>query len=491
MLRRTPILVCLLAIACGGAECPAVDEDALRARVREEVLAELRADNEAALRQAARELEVAPELAAVPRLRVETAHAPHRGAPQPLVTIVMFSDYQCPFCGRVEPTIRQLLDAYPDGVQVVFRNNPLAFHQEALPAAEAALEAYDQGGDATFWPFHDLLFENQRSLDRASLESYATQLGLDMRSFARALDEHEHLTRIEQDQRDAARVGARGTPNFFINGRQLQGAQPYEAFDAIVQEELATARRLLEAGVPRAHLYARFMREAREVPPAEPAPSAPAVARPTPDPSAIYFVPVAGRPSLGSDDALVTIVEFADYQCPFCSRVQPTLDQARQTYGRDLRIVYRHNPLPFHTSAMPAAEAAEEVFHQLGSAGFFRYAELLWANQRSLDEPSLVAYATQVGANAREVSRALADGRHRAAIVADQQLAQSLGASGTPCFFINGRQLRGAQPFEAFRAIIDEERARAERTLRQGTPRAGLYDALVRGGATSQQMLNP
>lgn len=345
MLARSPIWLCLFALACGGAECPAVDEDALRARIREEVLAELRADNEAALRQAARELEVAPELTAVPRLRVETAQAPRRGAAQPLVTLVMFSDYQCPFCARLEPVLRRLLETYPDELQIVFRNNPLAFHQDAMPAAEAALEAYDQGGDATFWPFHDLLFENQRSLSRASLESYATQLGLDMGSFVRALDAHEHQTRIEQDQRDAARVGARGTPTSFINGRKLEGAQPYEAFDAIVQEELATARRLLEADVPRSQLYARFMREAREVPPPDPTPSAPSVARPTPDPSAIYRVPVAGRPSLGSDDALVT--------------------------------------------------------------------------------------------------------------------------------------------------IIDEERARAERALRQGTPRAGLYDALVRDGATSPQMIDP
>src|SRR5690606_18619747 len=104
--------------------------------------------------------------------------------------------------------------------------------------------------------------------------------------------------------------------------------------------------------------------------------------RPVPDPNAVYRVPIDGRPSHGPADALVTIVVFADFECPFCARVQPTLQEVADRYGRDVRFVFRHNPLSFHPNALPAALAAEEVFRQRGARGFFRYHDLLFENQR-------------------------------------------------------------------------------------------------------------
>ena len=491
------LLALLLASCATSQTCAcAEDEAALRASIRHEVLAELRSNSLlAAQREQAQEQEEHAELEGEPveRFRVDADRAPARGADDPLVTIVMFSDFQCPFCSRVEPTLDRLLDEHPREVRIVWRNNPLPFHNDALPAAEAAMEAYRQGGDALFWRYHALLFENQRALSRADLEAYGARAGLDAGELSRALDGHAHQARIEADQALAERLQARGTPAFFVNGRVLMGAQPFEAFDALVREEIAIARRAMASGVERGRLYAHFMHQGREAPSDEvdgsDAGYAPPPSRPVPDPSAVYRVPVDNRPSRGRADALVTIVMFSDFQCPFCARVLPTLEQIATQYGDDVRFVYRHNPLSFHQNARPAALAAEEVFRQRGARGFFRYHDLLFANQQSLERETLLDLAAQAGANRRQVERALDQRHHDATVQADQDLAVQLGASGTPSFFINGRNLRGAQPLSAFQTLIDEELVRARARVASGTPRARVYEATIANGATTPQLI--
>lgn len=479
---------CATQQTCACAE----DEAALRASIRHEVLTELRS-NAVLAAQREREGESGDEEAAIEaegfeRLRIDAAQAPARGADDPLVTIVMFSDFECPFCSRVEPTLDRLLEEHPRDVRIVWRNNPLPFHNDALPAANAAMEAYRQGGDPLFWRYHALLFENQRALSRADLERYGAQAGLDAGALARALDGHAHRASIDRDQAMAARVGARGTPAFFINGRMFLGAQPFESFDAVVREEIGIARRAMARGVDRAGLYAHFMRGALDAPSgAADDDEPPQPARPVPDPSAVYRIPVDGRPSRGRADALVTIVMFSDFQCPFCARVLPTLEQLATQYGDDVRFVYRHNPLAFHPNARPAALAAEEVFRQRGAVGFFRYHDLLFANQQSLEREALLDLAAQAGANRRQVERALDEDRHHATVQADQDLAIQVGASGTPSFFINGRSLRGAQPLAAFQALIEEELVRARARVASGTPRARVYAETIANGATTPQ----
>ena len=431
----------------------------------------------------------------IERLRVDAPDtSPQRGPDDALVTIVMFSDFQCPFCTRVEPTLDRIVEQYGNNVRVVWRNNPLPFHQEAGPAAEAAMEAYAQGGDAGFWQMHGILFENQRALGRPQLEQYAQQMGLDMNRFRQALDSHTHQASITRDQEAAARVGARGTPAFFINGRQLMGAQPYEQFQTVIDDEVRRAEATVRGGTPRAGLYAALMRGARATPAAAEGAGAGAAdkappARPQPDPNAVYRVPVGESPTKGPNDALVTIVIVSEFQCPFCSRVRPTLDQIEERYGRDVRFVFKHNPLPFHDNAMPAAEAASEAFAQRGAEGFWRMHDTLFENQQALGREQLESYAQQQGLDMARFRRALDEHTHQATIEADQTLARSLGASGTPSFFINGRNLRGAQPFEAFQQVIDAEMTRARERVAAGTPRAQVYEALTRDGATSQVML--
>jgi protein-disulfide isomerase len=156
----------------------------------------------------------------------------NRNAP---VTIVVFSDFQCPFCSRAVSTLKQLEDDYKGKLRIAFKQLPLPFHDKAHLAAEAALAANEQG---KFWPYHDKLFANQQALDRPSLEKYAEELGLNMAKFRAALDSGKYKAKVDKDAQEGAAVGATGTPTFFINGTRLVGAQPVDRFKAVIDEEL-------------------------------------------------------------------------------------------------------------------------------------------------------------------------------------------------------------------------------------------------------------
>src|SRR5262249_24568830 len=173
------------------------------------------------------------------------ADAPAKGPKYAKVTVVEFSDFQCPFCSRTLPTLKKIEETYPKDVRVVCRHQPLPFHNNAKLAAEASMAAHEQG---KFWPYHDTLFANQGALDRASLEKYAQELGLDLDKFKRSLDSGKFRARVESDSTAGMALGASGTPTFFVNGRSIVGAQPYEAFKATIDEEIKRAEKLLAAG---------------------------------------------------------------------------------------------------------------------------------------------------------------------------------------------------------------------------------------------------
>lgn len=201
-------------------------------------------------------------------------------------------------------------------MKFVFKQNPLPMHNNAMIAAEASLAAHAQG---KFWQMHDKMFENARALTREDLERYAQELGLDMARFRRSLDSHEFQREIEADQALAAQLGARGTPSFFINGRPLRGAQPFEGFKTVIDEEIQRANRLVSTGVPRARLYAELTKGGltKAAPPtkAAGAEGAKRPPRPREDPAAVYKVAVRDDdPQKGPDTALVTIVEWTDFQ---------------------------------------------------------------------------------------------------------------------------------------------------------------------------------
>jgi len=151
------------------------------------------------------------------------------------VAIVEFSDFQCPYCSRVNPTLEKVKAEYGDKIALIFRDYPLPMHPEAPKAAEAASCANDQG---KFWEMHDMLFENQRALKIADLKGYGAKLELDTAAFDKCLDDGKYGDDVKKDMADASAAGVTGTPAFFINGRFLNGARPYEQFKEAIDAEL-------------------------------------------------------------------------------------------------------------------------------------------------------------------------------------------------------------------------------------------------------------
>jgi len=162
--------------------------------------------------------------------------APTKGAETAPVTIAEFSEFQCPFCLKVDPTIKRLADVYKGQVRIVWKHLPLSsIHQNALNAALAAEAARNQN---KFWEYHDKLFANQKKLDVESLKQYASDLKLDMARFEKDRLDPEIRKKVEADVAEANALGVSSTPSFFINGRFVRGAQPFETFAKVIDEEL-------------------------------------------------------------------------------------------------------------------------------------------------------------------------------------------------------------------------------------------------------------
>jgi protein-disulfide isomerase len=171
-----------------------------------------------------------------PRAAVSDGGRPSKGPANAPVQIIEFSDFECPFCFRANPTVAQVLSTYGDRVRLVYRHLPLPNHPNARPAAEAAACANDQG---RFWDYHDRLFANQAKLSVLDLKQHAADLKLDTDKFNACVDARRFQKDVDADLDAAQLLGVSGTPHFFINGRALSGAQPFEAFKAVIDEELS------------------------------------------------------------------------------------------------------------------------------------------------------------------------------------------------------------------------------------------------------------
>ena len=170
-----------------------------------------------------------------PRKKVSIGEAPVLGKAEAPITLVEFSDFQCPFCSRVQPAIEKIRKTYGDQIRFVFKHYPLPFHKDARPAHLAALCAEEQG---KFWEYRSELFRNQKDLSRPMLFAHAKRLGFNMEQFETCLTKEKYAEKIDDDLKEAAKLGVSGTPAFFINGIKISGAQPFESFQKVIDEEL-------------------------------------------------------------------------------------------------------------------------------------------------------------------------------------------------------------------------------------------------------------
>jgi protein-disulfide isomerase len=399
------------------------------------------------------------------RAQIPLDGRPAIGAAEPLVTLVVFTDFECPHCARLRVTLARLTELYGDETRVVFRQFPLPSHPHARDAAVAALAVHRALGDEAFERMHDLMFDNQRALERADLATYAGEAGLPPGQLEEGLASDTFDALVAEDVALGRRVRISGTPTLFVNGRMVAGSPTFLELEAIVDEEVVLAREAMRRGVLRAELYDAVLAAAsppeafvrRRV--AQPSRVEDA---PPPDDDRVFVLAVPeGAPARGPADARVTIQVWSDFECGHCASLVPTLERLREAYPDTLRVVFRHYPLSFHRHARDAHLAAIAVLAQRGPDAFWRFHDELFAHQDALGEEELEQYAEAAGLAPRPYRRAVAEPATNDVLERDVGALEELGVSiGTPMVFVNGRLMRGARPYEELRAAVD--RALAE-----------------------------
>ncbi|MFH2007459.1 MAG: thioredoxin domain-containing protein [bacterium] len=404
-------------------------------------------------------------------------HNPAKGPRTAKVTVIEVSDFQCPHCRNASGTMEQILKAFPRDVRLVFMHNPLPNHPDARLGAFAAMAAHKQG---KFWEYHDLLFRNPRQMKKPNLLAYAKQLGLDVAKFQKEMDDRRLQMQVNQDMQQLQRLGARGTPAFFVNGRYVRGNKPFSYFKKVIGEEIRHANKLLKSGVARAQLYREIMKTAefriggkgddkragrdgnKRRPPRE-------------DPNAVYKVPTEGRPFKGAKDAKVVIAEWSDYQCPWCSKVNPLLAGVLKKFPKDVKVVWFDFPLRFHKQAMPAAQTCYEVFKQKGNAAFWKCHDSVFANARQITDENLAKWAKEAGADPKKVAEAIKSKKHEQAVQASMRTGQMIGVRGTPSIVVNGRKYQGQRDPESFAKMIEAEIKKANGIIGKGGVTVATY----------------
>jgi len=424
---------------------------------------------------------------------VPTGASPVRGPANALVTIVAFADYECPYCGRGNSTVNQVIKAYPGKVRMAYKHYPLPSHTGGKRASEAAFCVMKTSGVATFWKLHDKFYQAMDGFDDKTLLAAAKSVGANVAQVKACMDDPKQREPMAADMTLGTNLGVDGTPAFFINGKKISGAQPMDVFKKEVEAALKKAQAALTSGVKPADLYqhltgkghnkVQFIKGAAGGPGAGHGPGdghnhgGP----PELDDKVVFQVAVTrNNPAMGPKDALVTIVEFADYQCPSCGAAGQALKKIVKTFPKDVRLVFRNFPLPSHPDAALAAEAALAVRAQKGDKGYFEYHDKLYANMRNLGRPVLEKLATEMGVNLVRLKKALDAHTYKAQVDADRTFAETMGVPGTPAIYINGRLIMGLPAPDVLTKRITDEIAAAKKIVAKGTPRAALYDTLMK-----------
>ena len=373
-------------------------------------------------------------------LRIEDAPFLGRGAAK--VTMVLFTEFQCPYSRRVLGSLMELLDEYEgDELRLVFMNFPLDVHELAQPAASAALSAHDQG---QFWPYHDLLFNNQNAFDDRALESYAEQLGLQIDVFRAAQEGDGFTSRIANEQATGSVLGVRGTPSFLINGQLVVGAKPASEFRALIDDEIREADELLAEGASLTEIHrlrvAFHQRQgeqgSRTDEPTEARGATARNAQQAPEP--------------------VHLEVFADFTDPQYQPLARTLARLTSELGNTLDVDF--------TSVVDTAdEQAVLLAAALRAASAQRswgpYHAALINTDGALDLETLLAIARGIGLDQARFHTVLESPDLAQLATAETESAQRRGVVATPAIFFRGRRFVGSIPYSDLRELIDAELA--------------------------------
>jgi protein-disulfide isomerase len=376
------------------------------------------------------------------RKAIDPADSPARGNPGAPVTIVAYSEFQCPFCARAVPTLRELEKAYPDQIRVVWKHLPLPFHESAALAAEAALAAGEQG---KFWEMHDRLFASQDRLDPPALEEHARALGLDVPRFKAALDGARYRPRVEADLKLARDAGISGTPTFFINGEKLVGSQPLAAFSYQVDVALAKVKGLPPPAPPATLRPGGEMRPGGPRPPmaVRRSPFWPPLAMTLPD--AVLGERVPGRfatgdaPVRGNPRAPVEVLYFTNL-----ASTEPRLliEGLLSTDAEQVKVVAKLIPLGGSPGEPQPLLEAGHYAHSQGK--FWEFHDALPINGiPPADQAQIEQAASKAGLDLADLRASLEERRFQRAIDRDLEAVRA-AKLGLPAILVNGRLAEGA-----------------------------------------------
>ena len=345
---------------------------------------------------------------------LDLTHSPLRGSKDAPVTIIEFSDMQCPFCAAVVPALRQLLGQSPDQVRWVFKNFPLDFHADSPLAHRAVLAAGEQG---KFWEMHDLVFADQHAMKRYDLLQKARTLGLDMPRFQADLDSPRLAQLVEADKQEGIQLNVSGTPTFFSNGQEYSGAMTVAQFQAIIGREMVAGNGNQPA-------------------------------------------PEAGKKQIeiasGPQDAPITAVWFSDLQSDLTLKATLQVRQLMNSHPGKVRLVFKNRPLESHSGAMKLHEAALAANAQ---GKFWQMHDLIIANPHKDDDQTLFSYASRLGLDVKRFQSELEGHTYRAEINQDLDEANRRSVLGTPVFFINSVRIDGLQPQATLERMVLERLA--------------------------------
>ena len=350
------------------------------------------------------------------------------GSDKAPVTVMIFSDFESFPCSRSAEVLAGVLEQSRD-VRLIFKHAPAVTNPNAMLAHEAALAA---GAQNEFWEMHDLLFQNQTKLTRADLLVYGRQLKLNMAAFQQALDSHTYRPLIERDLAEAKALGITITPTFFVNGRRLVGPQGYASLGAVIETVLA--------GIPKSQ---RVQEEIVASGPAQ-------------------QINLEHAPTRGPATAQVSLVEFSDFECPFCAQTAPIIQQLLAAYPTQIRFAFKHYSLPMHKESPLAHEAALAADEQ---GKFWEMHDVLFKTQDKLTRDDLIDKASQLDLDILRFTRDLDSHRFKSIVEADRQEGDRLGVDGTPFFFINGHAISGTVDLPTFKKLIDA-------ALKEAAPKA-------------------
>ena len=341
-------------------------------------------------------------------LQLAAAQPPAEPVPAVAVEVVLYSDFQCPFCAQFAGPFRTLQTKGVDGARVTvqFKHFPLtAIHPAAPLAHQAAQAAKEQG---KFWEMHDLLFANQRKAQRADLLGYAASLKLDMARFEKDMDGAAVKQAIAADLAAGNAAGITGTPSYTINGKMYSGVRPLGQLESLIVGERRVARALAEV-------------------------SETAMAK-------------------GPVGAPVTLELFVDLQSPVSAPTVDVIDQLLARYPSDVRLQFRNFPLAFHPQAALAHEAAMTAARH---GRFWEFATFILSRQDSLREQDLIAHAGRLGLDAAEFAATLREHRYAPRVEADLTAARNRGIRGSPTLLVNGKKIDGVPSLQMLVAQVE------------------------------------